>query len=68
MSAPASKTPIEKPDAPASVETTIATDQAAGTQITGRMAPETKSEVELAADKLYEERIEDEYAKREGGA
>ena len=31
-------------------------------------AQETKSEVEKAADKLYEERIEDEYAKREGGA
>jgi len=28
----------------------------------------TKSETEIAAEKLYEERIEDEYAKREGGA
>ncbi|KAI9698931.1 MAG: hypothetical protein M1836_003120 [Candelina mexicana] len=28
----------------------------------------TRSQVERAADKLYEERIEDEYAKREGGA
>lgn len=27
-----------------------------------------KTEVELAAEKLYEERMEDEYAKREGGA
>jgi hypothetical protein len=27
-----------------------------------------KSEAEIAADKLYEERIEEEYAKREGGA
>ena len=27
-----------------------------------------KSEVEEAADRLYEERIEEEYAKREGGA
>ncbi|KAJ9627639.1 hypothetical protein H2203_002851 [Taxawa tesnikishii (nom. ined.)] len=27
-----------------------------------------KSEAELAAEKVYEERIEDEYAKREGGA
>ncbi len=26
------------------------------------------SEVETAADKLYRERMEDEYAKREGGA
>ena len=31
-------------------------------------AQETKSEVEQAADKLYEERMEEEYAKREGGA
>lgn len=30
--------------------------------------PQTKSEAEIAAEKLYEERIEDEYAKREGGA
>jgi len=27
-----------------------------------------KTEAEIAAEKLYEERIEDEYAKREGGA
>jgi hypothetical protein len=27
-----------------------------------------KSEAELEADRLYEERIEEEYAKREGGA
>lgn len=29
---------------------------------------QTKLEAELAAEKLYEERIEEEYAKREGGA
>ncbi len=29
---------------------------------------QTKSEAEEEADRLYEERIEDEYAKREGGA
>ena len=28
----------------------------------------TKGQAEKAAEKLYEERIEDEYAKREGGA
>lgn len=28
----------------------------------------TKTEAEEAADRLYEERIEEEYAKREGGA
>ncbi|KAG4025122.1 hypothetical protein MFRU_066g00250 [Monilinia fructicola] len=27
-----------------------------------------KSEAQLEADRLYEERIEEEYAKREGGA
>jgi len=31
-------------------------------------ARQSKSEAEIAADKLYEERMEDEYAKREGGA
>ncbi len=31
-------------------------------------ARQTRSEVEKAADKLYEERMEEEYAKREGGA
>ena len=30
--------------------------------------PQTASEASKAADKLYEENIEDEYAKREGGA
>jgi len=29
---------------------------------------QTKTEAEEAADRLYEERIEEEYAKREGGA
>ena len=29
---------------------------------------QTASEISKAADKLYEENIEDEYAKREGGA
>ena len=31
-------------------------------------ASKEKSEAEEAADRLYEERIEEEYAKREGGA
>ena len=31
-------------------------------------APKEKTEAEDAADRLYEERIEEEYAKREGGA
>ncbi|PMD23075.1 hypothetical protein NA56DRAFT_644644 [Hyaloscypha hepaticicola] len=31
-------------------------------------APQAKTEAEEAADRLYEELIEEEYAKREGGA
>jgi hypothetical protein len=31
-------------------------------------APQAKTEAEEVADRLYEERIEEEYAKREGGA
>jgi hypothetical protein len=40
-------------------------DNAGGTTNGGT---KTKTEAEIAADGLYEERIEDEYAKREGGA
>ena len=40
----------------------------AGASSGSSAAQHTKSEVEEAADKLYEERMEDEYAKREGGA
>jgi len=49
---------------------TIANDAGndAGAQSGSSAAQHTKSEVEKAADKLYEDRIEDEYAKREGGA
>jgi len=43
-------------------DSNIANSQSGTAQQTG------KSEAELAADKLYEERIEEEYAKREGGA
>jgi len=35
---------------------------------TSNNTTKTKTEVEEAADRLYEERIEEEYAKREGGA
>lgn len=34
----------------------------------GMAQQRAKTEAELAAEKLYEERIEEEYAKREGGA
>lgn len=37
-------------------------------QMASANSQQTKSEAELAAEKLYEERIEEEYAKREGGA
>lgn len=37
-------------------------------QQSGAAFQTTKSEAELAAEKLYEERMEEEYAKREGGA
>ena len=46
-------------------QATPATDQS---QTAGGASGGTKSEVELAAEKLYEERMEEEYAKREGGA
>ncbi|KAK4453929.1 hypothetical protein QBC34DRAFT_173915 [Podospora aff. communis PSN243] len=35
---------------------------------TGAGSTRPKTEAELEADRLYEERMEDEYAKREGGA
>jgi hypothetical protein len=35
---------------------------------TQELSSQTKTEAEEAADRLYEERIEEEYAKREGGA
>lgn len=53
-------------------ETASAVSQAAGVDKGNSAASvrqsEGKSEVEEAADKVYEERIEEEYAKREGGA
>lgn len=58
--------------ATSTTETASAVSQAAGADkdnsaADGRQSG-AKSEVEEAADKLYEERIEEEYAKREGGA
>ena len=38
------------------------------TQSVTSVSQQQKSEAELEADRLYEERIEEEYAKREGGA
>jgi len=50
---------------PQSDDTSRATG--AGTN-TGAGTTRSKTEAELEADRLYEERMEDEYAKREGGA
>ena len=47
---------------------TTANAMDAGASKGSSAAEHTKSEVEKAADKLYEERMEEEYAKREGGA
>ena len=45
------------------------TDASRERQVNGSgAAARTKTEAEIAADKLYEERMEEEYAKREGGA
>lgn len=59
---------------PSNSETSVSETAANTTQTptsTSSAAPpqqQNKSEAELAAEKLYEERMEDEYAKREGGA
>ena len=42
--------------------------KASGAESGSSAAASVKSQAEKAADRLYEERIEDEYAKREGGA
>ena len=47
---------------------TVASAMDAGASRGSSATEQTKSEVEKAADKLYEERMEEEYAKREGGA
>ena len=71
---PLPMTTPEKSSAQTSVDPSSAVSQAAasvsdaGASSGSSAAEHTKSEVEQAADKLYEERMEDEYAKREGGA
>lgn len=61
----------EKPSN-SNIEPNPATDPAIATSSASQKATtesaKPKSEVEEAADRLYEERIEEEYAKREGGA
>jgi len=65
-------TTTEKPSSSETIEGSVSSasvpDQKSQIGSTGPDAQKTKSEAEKAADKLYEERIEDEYAKREGGA
>jgi hypothetical protein len=63
----------EKPENPSSIEQDISNEAAKSRTSSASYGPAgsnsgQKSEVEIAADKLYEERIEEEYAKREGGA
>lgn len=48
-----------------------ASSEGSDTKVTTDLSSQShhaKGEAELAAERLYEERIEDEYAKREGGA
>ncbi|KAE9976572.1 hypothetical protein EG327_007991 [Venturia inaequalis] len=54
----------EKPSTSETKETVKATQNTS----TPSTSSNTKSEAELAAEKLYEERMEEEFAKREGGA
>ena len=79
MPLPLPETNTEKPPTEASPELRSAVSvasssaaavsgESAGASSGSSAAEKTRSEVEKAADKLYEERIEDEYAKREGGA
>lgn len=49
-------------------EKSTPTTHEAKEEIRGSMSGGQTGSAEEAADKLYEERIEDEYAKREGGA
>ena len=70
-----SKTNTENLDAETMTKKIEAAMDDAGASKGSSAAAETKagvsqaaSEVEKAANKLYEERMEDEYAKREGGA
>lgn len=80
MSAPSTTSSnAEMPTNPSKVETEVRTDasgqdsshaaEAVGASgSSGASGTRVKSSAEDAADRLYEERIEEEYAKREGGA
>lgn len=64
------QTSTEKPSKTTTSETAQPASKASNqpSQIGSTGQQQTKSEAELAAERLYEERIEEEYAKREGGA
>jgi hypothetical protein len=58
-----------RPEEPSAVERAAATiSDTSGASSGSSAGQQSKSDVERAAEKAYEERIEDEYAKREGGA
>jgi hypothetical protein len=61
-------TNAEKPSLSETAETSKSNSQAQGATQDQTQQPNEKSEAELAAEKVYLERMEDEYAKREGGA
>lgn len=65
--------PIPSTEKPSNSETSVSENNTQNTTTTSSSTgaqpqQQPKSEAELAAEKLYEERIEEEYAKREGGA
>ena len=58
-----------QPDQPSAVQRAAATiADTSGSSSGSSAGQQSKSDVEIAAEKAYEERMEDEYAKREGGA
>jgi hypothetical protein len=59
---PSNSSSVPNPVTDSSIPTSGASQPATTT------APQQKTEAEEAADRLYEERMEEEYAKREGGA
>jgi hypothetical protein len=61
-------TNTEKPSLSETAENSKSNSQAQGSTQDQTQQPKEKSETELAAEKVYLERMEDEYAKREGGA
>ena len=63
-----SDTAVTSHDASTDSTSAIAQSEDTGASSNSPAAQHTESEVEQAANKLYEERMEDEYAKREGGA